>query len=103
MNNRSRITDSDPHLSVPLNDGESHVRERVPTAPPMTRKSVPSSSLDERLATKLATAAALLAKLEPQDARARLLHIAMLRRDEALLDGVLAELALPARSTRPSR
>lgn len=99
MNNRSRSTDSDPHLSTSLNDGDSHVRERAPSAPPVTRKSVPSSTLDERLASKLAEAAALLARLEPQDARARLLHIAMLRRDEALLDGILAELALPARST----
>ncbi len=45
--------------------------------------------------SKLADAAALLARLEPQDARARLLHIAMLRRDEALLDGIIAELELP--------
>jgi hypothetical protein len=49
--------------------------------------------LDQRLVSKLAEAAALLARLEPQDARARLLHIAMLRRDEALLDGILVELA----------
>jgi hypothetical protein len=47
----------------------------------------------------LAQATELLAKLEPQDARARLLHIAVLRRDESLLDGILAELALPARVT----
>jgi hypothetical protein len=45
----------------------------------------------------------MLAKLEPQDARARLLHIAMLRRDEALLDGILAELSLPPRTTRRPR
>jgi len=55
------------------------------------------------LESKLAEAAALLAKLEPQDARARLLHIAMLRRDQSLLDGILAELASPARPGRHSR
>jgi hypothetical protein len=60
-------------------------------------------SLNQRLESKLAEAAALLAKLEPQDARSRLLHIAMLRKDEALLDGILAELALPPRATRRSR
>jgi hypothetical protein len=55
------------------------------------------------LESKLAEAAAILSKLEPQDARARLLHIAMLRRDETLLDGILAELALPPRMARRSR
>ena len=105
MNNRSRTTASDPHLSASLNDEESRVRERTPPAsvPPVTRKSDPNFSLDERLESKLAEAAAMLAKLEPQDARARLLHIAMLRRDEALLDGILAELALPPRTTRRPR
>lgn len=103
MNNRSRTTDSDPHLSAPLDDGDSHVRERAPSAPAVTRESTPRFSLDERLASKLAKATELLAKLEPQDARARLLHIAVLRRDEALLDGILAELALPARATPRSR
>ena len=103
MNHRSRTTASDPHVSAPLNDEESRVRERTPTVPPVTRKSDPNFSLDERLESKLAEAAAMLAKLGPQDARARLLHIAMLRRDEALLDGILAELALPARPTRRQR
>ena len=102
MNNRSRTTPSDPPHSVPLNDEESHVRERK-TLPPVTRKSDPSLSLNERLESKLAEAAARLAKLEPQDARARLLHIAMLRRDEALLDGILAELALPPSTPRRDR
>jgi hypothetical protein len=60
-------------------------------------------SLDQRLVSKLAEAAARLAKLGPEDARSRLLHIAMLRKDEALLDGILAELAMPPRTTRRSR
>ncbi|MEO8899937.1 MAG: hypothetical protein ABI488_00120, partial [Polyangiaceae bacterium] len=74
MNNRSRTPASDPHISAPLNDEESRVRvsERVPSVPPATRKSAPPFSLAERLETKLAEAAALLAKLEPQDARSRL-------------------------------
>jgi len=49
------------------------------------------------MGAKLAAATELLAKLEPQDARARLLHIAVLRQDESLLDGVLAELSLQIR------
>jgi hypothetical protein len=107
MTHRSRTAPTPQHVSPPLNDQESSVRERTPTpaftAQPPGRKSDPSFTLDQRLVSKLAEAAAMLAKLEPQDARARLLHIAMLRRDEALLDGILAELALPPRTTRRPR
>src|SRR3954464_5357328 len=97
MNNRSHRTDIAPPFSPAPNDEGSSVRERSPRepAPAPARKSDPNLSLDQRLVSKLSEAAALLARLEPQDARARLLHIAMLRRDEALLDGILAELALP--------
>jgi hypothetical protein len=106
MTNRPRVTPAAQHVSSTLNDEESTVRERAPTPSipqPRSRKSDPSLTLDERLEGKLAEAAALLARLEPQDARARLLHIAMLRRDEALLDGIVAELALPPRTTRRPR
>jgi hypothetical protein len=100
MTNRKQSTDVAPAFSTPLNGEESSVRERAPAAQNPTRKSDPSFSLDERLESKLGEAAEMLARLEPQDARARLLHIAMLRRDEALLDGILAELALPTPSRR---
>jgi hypothetical protein len=103
MTNRPLSTDVAPSFSPALRDEESSVRERAPAPPTPSRKSDPSFSLDERLDSKLAEARALLARLEPQDARARLLHIAMLRRDEALLDGILAELALPPRPTHRSR
>ncbi|MEI9941805.1 MAG: hypothetical protein WDO69_31715 [Pseudomonadota bacterium] len=103
MTNRSDRTDLDHPSSPPLSEEGSSVRERAPASQRPSRRSDPNLSLDQRLETKLAEAAALLAKLEPQDARARLLHIAMLRRDEALLDGILAELALPPRSARRSR
>jgi hypothetical protein len=99
MTKRSHRSDVEPPFSNAPNDEGSRVRERV--APPATRKSDPNLSLDQRLASKLAEAAALLARLEPQDARARLLHIAMLRRDEALLDGILLELTSPPRAHRP--
>lgn len=67
------------------------------------QKSDPSFSLDQRMEYKIIAAKELLAKLEPQDARARLLQIAVLRRDEALLDGILAELATAPTSPRRSR
>jgi hypothetical protein len=106
MTNRPHRTNAAPHDSPALSDEGSSVRERASSAvicQPTSRKSDPNFTLDERLESKLGEAAALLAKLEPQDARARLLHIAMLRRDEALLDGILAELAMPARTTRRPR
>ncbi len=104
MTNRSRVAPPTPNVSSPLNDEGSSVRERKPAPePPRARTSDPAFSLDERLESKLAEAAALMARLEPNDARARLLHIAMLRRDETLLDGIVAELALPPRTTRPAR
>jgi hypothetical protein len=95
MTNRSHRTDIAPPFSNAPSDEGSSVRERRSAPPLPARKSDPNLSLDQRLVSKLAEAAAMLARLEPQDARARLLHIAMLRRDEALLDGILAELALP--------
>jgi hypothetical protein len=102
MTNRPHRTDRDLPFSQPRSDEGSTVRERTPSQHP-SRKSDPNLSLDQRLVSKLAEATELLSKLEPQDARARLLHIAVLRRDEALLDGILAELALPPRTVRRSR
>jgi hypothetical protein len=105
MANRSPRNDVVSPFSSSPNDEGSRVRERAgrppTTPPPPARKSDPNLSLDQRLVSKLAEAAALLARLEPQDARARLLHIAMLRRDEALLDGILVELASPPVARRP--
>ena len=103
MTNRPDRKDLDHRFSQPVSDESSSVRERVPTPQPASRKSDPNLSLDQRLESKLAEAASLLARLEPQDARARLLHIASLRRDEALLDGILAELSLPTRTARYPR
>lgn len=103
MTNRLHRNDLDHPFSQPLRDEGSAVRERTSTPQPVSRRSDPNLSLDQRLESKMAEAASLLVKLEPQDARARLLHIAMLRRDEALLDGILAELAMPTRTTRPPR
>ena len=103
MTNRPARTDLERPFDTAPSDEDSSVRERTPAPQHPSRKSDPHMSLDQRLECKVAVAAALLAKLEPQDARARLLHIAMLRKDEALLDGILAELALPPRTTQRSR
>jgi len=51
-----------------------------------------AGSLDDRLEKKMNLARELMKDLPATDARVRLLHVAILRRDESLLDGVLAEL-----------
>jgi hypothetical protein len=51
-----------------------------------------AGSLDDRLEKKMQLATELMKDLRPTDSRVRLLHVAVMRRDEALLDGVLAEL-----------
>jgi hypothetical protein len=51
-----------------------------------------AGSLDDRLEKKMQRASELMTHLPPSDARVRLLHVASMRRDEALLDGLLAEL-----------
>ena len=91
---RHRVPPSNP-------DNESAVRERsspaasaeapapVVHAPPLS-----AGSHRERLEAKLRTGRTLLASLAASDDRARLLHVAIMRRDEALLDGVLAALGV---------
>ena len=59
-----------------------------------TRPAAPGS-LDDRLERKMRLATALTRDLPSSDARVRLLNIAIMRRDESLLDGVLAELNKP--------
>ena len=100
---RAHKTPDTEAFSPPLTDEESSVRERERRSERPRRESVPHCSLDQRMESKLIAAKALLAKLEPQDARAHLLHIAVLRRDESLLDGILAELATPPSVSRRSR
>jgi len=91
---------------------ESHVRQRRtdgdPTDPgaEVSPRSVPRT--DEtvgertaRLERKMALAMAALKDLPPTAARARLLASALLRRDEVLLDAVLAEHAQAAMTAPP--
>jgi len=66
-------------------------------AAPPTKRSHSSTrpaegSLDDRLEKKMRLAGELMRDLPSTDSRVRLLYVAIMRRDEALLDGVLAEL-----------
>jgi hypothetical protein len=84
-------------------DDESAVRERsTPTASPPSSPHSAAATRD-RLEAKLRTARNVLAKLPATDDRARLLHVAIMRRDEALLDGVLAALGVTPEGSPPSR
>jgi len=88
-----------PQPSTP--DSESSVRERVTPAPEPTAVQLPSAvppfssaAGRDRLEAKLKAARTVLAGLPASDDRARLLHVAIMRRDEALLDGVLSALGV---------
>jgi hypothetical protein len=82
-------------------DDQSTVREKSVSSPPQptTSRSPSSPSLSagasrERLEQKLRRGRTVLENLPPGDDRARLLHVAIMRRDESLLDGVLSSLGL---------
>ena len=75
---------------LPSVNDESSVRDRTPSAPPTSS----AGAARARLEAKLKTGRALLAQLSASDDRARLLHQAIVRRDESLLDGVLAALGV---------
>jgi len=80
------------------------VRERSVPPPAVTPSAAPpvsASATRDRLDAKLRTGRAVLAQLPAADDRARLLHVAIMRRDEALLDGVLEALGVPSGSTPP--
>jgi hypothetical protein len=89
-----------PQPSTP--DSESSVRERVtpvpaPSAPAASAAPpVSAGSSRDRLEGKLRVARTVLASLSTSDDRSRLLHVAIMRRDEALLDGVLSTLGVPS-------
>jgi hypothetical protein len=118
MSDSARRTPSVPDLTAPQDDQSSVVRSREQRAQDATTRSVrpvhpppaaapqrgrtsgtrpaTKGSLDERIEQKLRVASLLARDLPASDARVRLLNIAVMRRDEALLDGVLAELNKPA-------
>jgi hypothetical protein len=82
-------------------DERSEVRPRPPMAKSLTAAGYPAQR-GERVAQKIQAVQALLAQLPTTDPRRRLVEVAVLRRDEVLLDGLLVELrrhspAAPAR------
>jgi hypothetical protein len=92
-----------------LPDDDSSVRERSssqPSLPPASGSAQPSGSASatrDRLEAKLRTARAVLATLSAADDHARLLHIAIVRRDESLLEGVLSALGVSGSTPPPPR
>ncbi len=116
MSDIARRPASSPDFTDPSNDERSSVRsrgdaERTESRRPgqdtpgtrgensakTTSARPPSGSLDSRIEQKVRLASTLIRDLPATDARVRLLHIAVMRRDESLLDGVLSELNKPAR------
>jgi len=114
MSHMARKNPSFPDLIAPLDDegsvirprdaGDGGARPRHESSPglktdpaPSTKRSHSSTrpatgSLDDRLEKKMRRAGELMRDLPTTDSRVRLLYVAIMRRDEALLDGVLAEL-----------
>ena len=80
----------DPPASArPRASAPTPPRERETLRPPQ-RETV--SERTNRIEQKMTRATLVLERLAPMDARARLLGSAILRRDEVLLDAVLAEM-----------
>ena len=108
----ARKNPSFPDLLAPHDDEGSVIRPRdtadrghprrdsspeLGTSASTTKRSHSSTrpaagSLDDRLERKMRLAGELMRDLPQTDARVRLLYVAVMRRDETLLDGVLAEL-----------
>jgi len=106
---KSQIPTSGDHSEIRSVD--SAARPRVPSEPELTPSAPPASaaaptrsapppqrdssfplSRDERIEQKIREAELRLRQLSARDSRARLLQAAALRRDEALLDAILASL-----------
>ncbi len=95
-------TPDDDGSTVRSRDSRASVRPRQESSPELRASAAPRrtqsstrpalGSLDDRLEKKMQVAAALMKDLPPTDSRVRLLYVAIMRRDEALLDGLLSEL-----------
>lgn len=88
IRSREEVPGARPRQESSPDTGEPSPKQR--RAHSSTRPA--AGSLDDRLDKKMNAARELMKDLPATDARVRLLHAAILRRDEALLDGVLAEL-----------
>lgn len=73
-------------------DEHSSVRDSRQRSSPPEQTGAPRTP---RIEGKVRRAERLLAQLAPNDPRTRLLQVAILRLDEALLDGILASLEKP--------
>ncbi len=78
----------------PRQESSPEVRTEATASPKRSHSSTrpATGSRDDRIEQKVRVATALMRDLPPTDTRVRLLNIAIMRRDESLLDGVLAEL-----------
>lgn len=94
-------TSRDEGSAVRSRDGQASLRPRQESSPELegagSKRSHSSTrpaagSLDDRLEQKMRQAGELVKGLPASDTRVRLLYVAIMRRDEALLDGVLSEL-----------
>ncbi len=72
--------------------GEYPAVEQTESSRPSSRGTESITERTARIDSKLSIASLLLERLPPLDARARLLGSAILRRDEVLIDAVLAEM-----------
>ena len=119
MSHNARIHPSTPNLVAPDDEGSAirprdsagSVRPRQESSADVrsdaaslstrtqSRARTAVGSRDERIEQKLRVATALMRDVPPTDTRMRLLNIAIMRRDESLLDGVLAELNKPLSSS----
>lgn len=83
--------DSSPVLKA---DAAPHTKRSHPSVRPASVRPA-SGSLDDRLEKKMLQAGELLRNLPSTDGRVRLIYAAVMRRDETLLDAILAELNKP--------
>jgi hypothetical protein len=88
-----------PNPGNPLEEDSQVQRKSHPGDGPAARPrqaSAPDLTPHERLERKLRLGQKLLSELPASNVHARLLSVAVMRRDEALLDGVLAALGQSA-------
>jgi hypothetical protein len=90
-NSEIRPVDSAPHPKAPGDGSGTRASVQTPSSIPPSAGPL-SLSRQERIEQKVREAERRLRELGTEDSRARLLQVAVLRRDEALLDAILASL-----------
>lgn len=84
-----RSVDSASRPKLPSDSSGTHRSVRASSIPPASQLPL---SREQRIEQKLQEAEQRLRRLGTLDSRVRLLQVAVLRRDEALLDAILASL-----------